>query len=68
MSAQETNRQPRIEPAPNTDTLVEIKLAFFIAAVMCVSSALVGIRGGNDIGGLIALGMGALSTLAGLRA
>jgi len=67
MSA-EDRRQPRTEPAPRVDTSIDNKLTFFMAAIMCATFGISGIKEGNEIGGLIALGMGAMATLAGLRA
>lgn len=63
----ENRRQPRIEPAPSSDAQGDIRLAFFIAAAMCIASAITGLRDGN-MGGFVALGMGAISAIVSLRA
>jgi hypothetical protein len=58
--------EPRIEPAPSSETKGDARLAFFIAAAICIASGITGLKTGNP-GGYVALGMGALSTLGALR-
>jgi hypothetical protein len=63
----EYGRQSKIEPAPNSDTKAEVKIAFFVFAGLCVALAITGIREG-DLGGLVPLGTAVLAGLHGLRA
>jgi hypothetical protein len=62
MSSPEDRRRPSIEPSRNHET-EDNRLAFLIAAALCVSAGLTGLSTGNPIGGYVALGMGALSAI-----